>query len=166
MYSFIIPVFNRPSEIDELLNSFCHLDYDKDFEIVIVEDGSDIKAENIVAKYNDRLRISYYFKENSGPGDSRNFGMQKAKGNYYIILDSDVLLPSNYLKVVDNFLSNTFYHCFGGPDAAHDSFTGLQKAINYAMTSFISTGGIRGGSELVEDFQPRSFNMGLSRRGI
>ncbi len=166
MYSFIVPVYNRPNEIDELLESFCNLDYDRDFEIVIVEDGSQISSQDIVSKYNTQLSISYYSKENSGPGDSRNFGMRKAKGNYFIILDSDVLLPKDYLSNVDAFLYQNFYHCFGGPDTAHTSFTLLQKAINFAMTSFISTGGIRGGGELIEDFQPRSFNMGLSQEAF
>jgi glycosyltransferase involved in cell wall biosynthesis len=162
-FSFIIPVFNRPDEVNELLESFTLLEGDFSFEIVIVEDGSNIDCKAIVASYIDRLNISYYFKPNSGPGDSRNFGMKKAKGNYYIILDSDCLLPKHYLQTVKNSLDNEFVDCFGGPDAAHDSFTSLQKAINFAMTSFITTGGIRGGKTKVDKFQPRSFNMGLSK---
>ncbi|TDY12623.1 glycosyltransferase [Meridianimaribacter flavus] len=162
-FSFIIPVFNRPDEVNELLESFTLLEGDFSFEIVIVEDGSNIDCKGIVASYIDRLNISYYFKPNSGPGDSRNFGMKKAKGNYYIILDSDCLLPKHYLQTVKNSLDNEFVDCFGGPDAAHQSFTSLQKAINFAMTSFITTGGIRGGKTKVDKFQPRSFNMGLSK---
>ncbi|MGG5487367.1 glycosyltransferase [Gaetbulibacter sp. PBL-D1] len=162
-FSFIIPVFNRPDEVNELLESFTFLEGDFSFEIVIVEDGSNIDCKAIVASYIDRLNISYYFKPNSGPGDSRNFGMKKAKGNYYIILDSDCLLPKHYLQTVKNSLDNEFVDCFGGPDAAHQSFTSLQKAINFAMTSFITTGGIRGGKTKVDKFQPRSFNMGLSK---
>lgn len=162
-FSFIIPVFNRPDEVNELLESFTLLEGDFSFEIVIVEDGSNIDCKAIVASYIDRLNISYYFKPNSGPGDSRNFGMKKAKGNYYIILDSDCLLPKHYLQTVKNSLDNEFVDCFGGPDAAHQSFTSLQKAINFAMTSFITTGGIRGGKTKVDKFQPRSFNMGLSK---
>lgn len=162
-FSFIIPVFNRPDEVNELLESFTLLEGDFSFEIVIVEDGSNIDCKTIVASYIDRLNISYYFKPNSGPGDSRNFGMKKAKGNYYIILDSDCLLPKHYLQTVKNSLDNEFVDCFGGPDAAHHSFTSLQKAINFAMTSFITTGGIRGGKTKVDKFQPRSFNMGLSK---
>ncbi|WP_299117911.1 glycosyltransferase family 2 protein [uncultured Winogradskyella sp.] len=165
-YSFIIPVYNRPKEIEELLESFLNLRGSISFEIVIVEDGSTQTSKHIISDYNERLNISYFFKENSGPGDSRNYGMTYAKGNYYIILDSDVILPENYLIEADNFLSNKFYHCFGGPDAAHHSFSSLQKAINFAMTSFITTGGIRGGSEALEDFQPRSFNMGLSKEAF
>jgi len=117
-------------------------------------------------KYKDRLNISYFYKENSGPGDSRNYGMKQAIGNYFIILDSDCLLPEQYLEVVDNSLSKEFVHCFGGPDAAHQSFSSLQKAINFAMTSFITTGGIRGRKKQINNFQPRSFNMGLSKEAF
>ncbi|WP_422104978.1 glycosyltransferase [Winogradskyella sp.] len=166
LFSFIIPVYNRPEEIDELLNSFAQLDGDCNHEIVIVEDGSDMDCKHIVDRYKGQLNIAYYFKENSGPGDSRNFGMRKAKGDYFIILDSDVILPSSYLLEVNAFLTKSYYHCFGGPDAAHDSFSNLQKAINFAMTSFITTGGIRGGKQRLEGFQPRSFNMGLSREAF
>lgn len=165
-YSFIIPVFNRPKEIEELLHSFSKLRGDFNFEIVIVEDGSTLKSENVIKEFKDNLNVSYYYKDNSGPGDSRNFGMNHAKGNYFIILDSDVILPENYLLVVDDFLRKTFYDCFGGPDAADNTFSNIQKAINFSMTSFLTTGGIRGGSEALEDFQPRSFNMGLSKKAF
>lgn len=166
MFSFVIPVYNRPDEIKELLESFSNFDGQDAYEIVIVEDGSNITSETIVNTFKDQLDISYYYKPNSGPGDSRNYGMQKAKGKYFIILDSDVILPSNYLIEVKKFLSKSYYDCFGGPDAAHASFSSLQKAINFAMTSFITTGGIRGGKQQVEDFQPRSFNMGLSKKAF
>lgn len=161
-FSFIIPVYNRPDEIDELLSSFLLLHSQIPFEIVIVEDGSTIDCKSVVEQYNSKLDINYYFKSNSGPGDSRNYGMKHAKGNYYIILDSDCLLPKSYLFNVTKFLSNNYVDCFGGPDAAHESFSDLQKAINFSMTSFVTTGGIRGGRES-ESFQPRSFNMGLSK---
>lgn len=163
VFSFIIPVYNRPDEIKELLDSFSNLKGHHSYEIVIIEDGSNETSESIVSVFNDELDISYHYKANSGPGDSRNYGMQKAKGNYFIILDSDVLLPPDYLTEVKKFLGKSYYECFGGPDAAHTSFTSLQKAINFAMTSFITTGGIRGGKQHLEDFQPRSFNMGLSK---
>ena len=166
VFSFIIPVYNRPDEIEELLESFSKLEGDHSYEIVIVEDGSDDTSETIAESFKDKLEISYYYKSNSGPGDSRNYGMQKAKGNYFIILDSDVILPSNYLTEVKQFLDNSYFDCYGGPDAAHKSFSNLQKAINFAMTSFITTGGIRGGKQQVEDFQPRSFNMGLSKKAF
>jgi|TARA_R110002020_G_scaffold396281_1_gene606282 glycosyltransferase involved in cell wall biosynthesis len=161
-YSFIVPVYNRPQEIRELLESFLVLHFSDPFEIVIVEDGSTETAEAVVKEFSESLEISYYFKPNSGPGDSRNFGMQKAKGNYYIILDSDCLLPSHYLETVDYFLQNNYYDCYGGADAAHQNFTKLQKAINYVMTSFFTTGGIRGNSKSTTTFEPRSFNMGIS----
>jgi len=162
-FSFIIPVYNRPEEVKELLESFVDLNTDKLFEIVIVEDGSTISSKSSVEVYQSKLNISYYFKENSGPGDSRNFGMQKAKGNYFIILDSDCILPKEYLNNVISALNEHYVDCFGGPDAAHSSFTNLQKAINFAMTSFISTGGVRGSRQSVNEFQPRSFNMGISK---
>jgi glycosyltransferase involved in cell wall biosynthesis len=164
--SFIIPVFNRPEEVNELLQSFTSLNGEKDFEIVIVEDGSTVKSDKIIESYKKALNIAYFFKPNSGPGDSRNYGMNLAKGNYYIILDSDCILPKNYLNEVLNELNVNYTDCFGGPDAAHESFTSIQKAINFAMTSFISTGGIRGRKDSVNKFQPRSFNMGISKKAF
>ncbi|WP_055446508.1 glycosyltransferase [Lacinutrix mariniflava] len=165
-FSFIIPVYNRPNEIEELLQSFAKLEDTTEFEIVIVEDGSTDSSELVVKNYASQLNIAYYFKENSGPGDSRNFGMQKAKGNYFIILDSDCILPNQYLKEVKKTLNSNYVDCFGGPDAAHASFSNLQKAINFSMTSFITTGGIRGNKNSVDKFQPRSFNMGLSKKAF
>ncbi|RXJ50754.1 glycosyltransferase [Gelidibacter gilvus] len=163
--SFIIPVYNRPEEVRELLESFTKLEGNFDYSICIIEDGSSISSEKVIEQFGQQLNISYYFKENSGPGDSRNYGMARAKGNYFIILDSDVLLPENYLQVVSKSLADHYTDCFGGPDAAHASFSNLQKAINFAMTSFITTGGIRGGKDS-ENFQPRSFNMGLSKKAF
>jgi glycosyltransferase involved in cell wall biosynthesis len=165
-FSFIIPVYNRPDEIDELLQSLAVLQYNSPFEIVIIEDGSSITCEDILLKYENELNISYFFKPNSGPGDSRNFGMQKAKGDYFLILDSDCILPANYLNEVEKSLNEEFVDCFGGPDKALDSFSDIQKAINFTMTSFLTTGGIRGGSETIDKFQPRSFNMGLSKKAF
>ena len=165
-FSFIIPVYNRPQEIKELLESFKALTTSDAFEIVIIEDGSTICSSEIVTLYKDVLDISYYQKPNSGPGDSRNFGMSIARGNYYIILDSDVLLPPDYLEHVSAFLTNSYVDCFGGADAAHHSFTNLQKAINYTMTSFLTTGGIRGSKKAVQHFEPRSFNMGISKKAF
>jgi glycosyltransferase involved in cell wall biosynthesis len=165
-FSLIIPVYNRPDEVDELLMSLSQMEYHDVYEIVIIEDGSTIKCQEVLEKYADKLNISYYFKPNSGPGDSRNFGMEKARGNYFIIFDSDCIIPANYLIEVENALKETYVDCFGGPDKALDSFSDIQKAINFAMTSFLTTGGIRGGSEKIGKFQPRSFNMGLSRRAF
>jgi len=162
-YSFIIPVYNRPQEILELLESFKNLDFEPDFEIVIVEDGSAQDSRDIIDSFAKELNIKYFYKENSGPGDSRNFGMQRAKGNYFIILDSDCVLPAHYLKTVDAFLQEDFVDCYGGADSASQDFTPLQKAINYTMTSFLTTGGIRGSKNSISTFEPRSFNMGISK---
>ena len=166
LFSLIIPVYNRPDEVDELLESLSQLEYSDKFEVVIVEDGSSVPCEEVIRKYESTLSISYYFKENSGPGDSRNYGMKKAKGDYFIIFDSDCIIPKNYLTEVDTALKANYVDCFGGPDKALDSFSDIQKAINFTMTSFLTTGGIRGGSEKIDKFQPRSFNMGLSRKAF
>lgn len=165
-FSIIIPVYNRPDEINELLESLLQSTYTDDYEIVIVEDGSTITCEEVVAKYSNSLNISYYYKENSGPGDSRNFGMKKAKGDYFIIFDSDCIIPKQYLKEVEKELKSNYVDCFGGPDKALKSFSNIQKAINFAMTSFLTTAGIRGGSEKLNKFQPRSFNMGISKKAF
>lgn len=165
-FSIIIPVYNRPDEIDELLESLVIQDYNAHFEVVIIEDGSTIDCKNVVDKYSSKLKISYFFKPNSGPGDSRNYGMKMAKGDYFIIFDSDCIIPKNYLSEVYSSLSNHFTDCFGGPDKALDSFSDVQKAINFSMTSFLTTGGIRGGSEKIDKFQPRSFNMGISKKAF
>lgn len=162
--SFVVPVFNRPNEIDELLNSFCLQKESKDFEIVIIEDGSSNKCDKIIKNYKN-LNISYYYKDNSGPGDSRNFGMNKAKGSYYIILDSDIILPENYCTILIDNLSKNFSECFGGVDDSHSSFNNFQKAVSFSMTSLITTGHIRGGSRS-KNFQPRSFNMGISKEAF
>lgn len=166
LFSLIIPVYNRPDEVDELLESLSKSDYPEIYEIVLVEDGSTLRCQDVAQKYGDRLDISYYYKENSGPGDSRNYGMKKARGDYFIIFDSDCIIPQQYLNEVDKALKENYVDCFGGPDKALDSFSDIQKAINFAMTSFLTTGGIRGGSEKIHKFQPRSFNMGLSRKAF
>ncbi len=165
-FSFIIPVYNRPDEVDELLDSLQKQTYKNDFEVVIIEDGSTLPCLEMVDKYKSSLNISYFFKENSGPGASRNYGMQRAQGNYFIILDSDCVLPETYLQNVNQSLSKSYVDCFGGPDAALDTFSPTQKAINFAMTSVVTTGGIRGASEHIEKFQPRSFNMGISKNAF
>ena len=162
--SFIVPVFNRPNEIDELLNSFSLQQESKDFEIVIIEDGSSNKCDKIIKNYKN-LNISYYYKDNSGPGDSRNFGMNKAKGSYFIILDSDIILPENYCTILIDNLSKNFSDCFGGVDDSHSSFNNFQKAVSFSMTSLITTGHVRGGSRS-KNFQPRSFNMGISKEAF
>tara|TARA_R110002051_G_scaffold235393_1_gene296893 strand:+ start:3652 stop:4656 length:1005 start_codon:yes stop_codon:yes gene_type:complete len=165
-FSFIVPVFNRPNEVKELLDSLVHQTYSKPFEIVIIEDGSAISSEAVISDYKEKLNITYLKKDNSGPGDSRNYGMRKANGNYFIVLDSDCILPPQYLNEVNKALEKEHVDCYGGPDAAHESFTLVQKAINYAMTSFLTTGGIRGGKTAIDKFQPRSFNMGISKKAF
>ncbi len=147
----------------ELLESLVKQTFQNNFEIIIVEDGSKISSKDIVNYFSDTLNINYFFKENSGPGIARNFGMQKASGDYYIILDSDCILPIDYLVEVDLALKNKFTDAFGGADAAHESFSTIQRAINYAMTSILTTGGIRGNKNVKSKFQPRSFNMGISK---
>lgn len=164
-FSLIIPIFNRPNEADEILASLAEQSV-RDFEVVIVEDGSQLKCEEVCNKYRDRLNIQYFYKENSGPGDSRNFGMRAAKGNYFIILDSDCIIPPDYFSKVKSNLNANYVDAWGGPDAAHESFSPLQKGINYCMTSVFTTGGIRGASEKIGKFQPRSFNMGISREAF
>ncbi len=159
-YSVIIPVYNRPDEVDELLESLCRQHFE-DFEVVVVEDGSDIACQDVVMRYADRLDVRYFFKSNSGPGQTRNYGVERARGEYVLILDSDVVLPESYLEAVDEELKREPCDAFGGPDRAHSSFSPMQKAINYAMTSFFTTGGIRGGKKKMDKFYPRSFNMGV-----
>ena len=161
-YSIIVPVYNRPDEVDELLQSLCEQTV-KDFEVIIVEDGSIKPCKDVCSKYAGILSLHYYAKENSGPGQSRNYGAERANGKYVIILDSDVVLPSGYLQAIEEELAQQPCEAFGGPDAAHPDFTPVQKAISYSMTSFFTTGGIRGGKAKLDKFYPRSFNMGIRR---
>jgi len=161
-YSIIVPVFNRPDEVDELLESLLSQE-EKDFEVIIVEDGSKVPCKKVCDKYANRLDLHYYYKENSGPGQSRNYGAERAKGDYLLILDSDVVLPKGYIRAVSEELNREPADAFGGPDCAHESFTDTQKAISYSMTSFFTTGGIRGGKKKLDKFYPRSFNMGIRR---
>ena len=166
-YSVIVPVYNRPDEVDELLESLCSQTF-KDFEAIIVEDGSQKPCKDVCDKYASILDLHYYLKSNSGPGQSRNYGVERAHGEYVIILDSDVVLPTTYLEATDKSLTSylsplTSIVAWGGPDAAHPSFTPVQKAISYSMTSFFTTGGIRGGKAKLDKFYPRSFNMGIRR---
>jgi len=162
-FSFIIPVYNRPQEIKELLNSFLLQDFNSDFEIIIVEDGSSKTAESVINEFKEKLHIVYLKKNNSGPGDSRNYGMRKAKGDFFVVLDSDVILPKEYIKTLYKEISKLQIDAFGGVDIAHASFTDIQKAINYAMTSFLTTGGLRNKEDKKNSFQLRSFNMGISK---
>lgn len=160
-YSLIIPVYNRPDEVDELLESLT-LQTFRDFEVVVVEDGSSIPCEEVAAKYSSKLAVTYFTKPNSGPGQTRNYGAERSQGEFLIILDSDCVLPPGFLQAVEDELLREPADAWGGPDRAHESFSPVQKAINYSMTSFFTTGGIRGGKKQMDKkFYPRSFNMGI-----
>jgi len=170
-FSIVVPVYNRPEEVDELLESLCSQTC-KDFEVLIVEDGSQKPCKDVCAKYADILDLHYYAKPNSGPGQSRNYGVERAQGEYALILDSDVVLPQGFIQSIVDELSREEAIAWGGPDASHPSFTPIQKAISYSMTSFFTTGGIRGGKannkaafqlKKLDKFYPRSFNMGIRR---
>jgi glycosyltransferase involved in cell wall biosynthesis len=162
-FSVIVPVFNRPEELKELLKSLAAQTV-TDFEVVIVEDGSTRTSENVVNDFKSRLSIAYYKKPNSGPGPSRNFGFERATGDYFVVFDSDCILPTSYFEAVEQFLTRQPLDAWGGPDCGHKQFTLLQRAMAYTMSSFFTTGGIRGGNNGIGSFQPRSFNMGLSRQ--
>lgn len=161
-FSIIIPLYNRPQEIDELLLSLTKQTY-LQFEVLVIEDGSVNDAVSIVASYEDRLDVKYFVKPNEGQGFARNFGFERAKGDYFVIFDSDCIIPADYLQTVAAYLFDHDLDAYGGPDAAHESFTPIQKAISYAMTSPFTTGGIRGNKNHIGKFHPRSFNMGVSR---
>ena len=161
-YSIIIPVYNRPEEIKELLESLTRQTF-TNFEVLIIEDGSKDTCEEIVQSFQHRLKIFYYYKENTGQGLSRNYGYAKANGDYFIVFDSDCLIPEHYMESVEARLNTDYQDAFGGPDRAHTAFTPVQKAISYSMTSLFTTGGIRGNKKSVTVFHPRSFNMGISR---
>ncbi len=160
--SVIIPVYNRPDEMKELLDSLSAQTF-TDFELVVVEDGSTMKSEELCNAYRDQFLISYFYKENEGPSIARNYGLARAKGNYFLFFDSDCILPAHYMETIHNELTNNFVDCYGGPDGAMDDFSNFQKAVSYAMTSFFTTGGIRGGKKQVHKFHPRSFNLGFSK---
>ena len=162
-YSIIIPVYNRPEEVNELLQSLTKQTY-RDMEVIIVEDGSTVTCESVVRNYAGKLQLRYYTKENSGPGMTRNFGAEHSQGDFLIILDSDCVLPAGFLQAIEDELMRKDCDAWGGPDRAHDGFSSVQKAINYSMTSFLTTGGIRGGKKQMDNkFYPRSFNMGIRR---
>lgn len=164
-FSVVIPVYNRPEEIDELLDSLTRQS-DKNFEVIIAEDGSSEKCDLIVEKYLSQLSVVYFGKSNSGPGQTRNAGAERAKHDYLIFFDSDCIIPENYIENVSFYLDRNFVDAYGGPDKALPTFTTVQKAINYSMTSFFTTGGIRGGKRSMDKFHPRSFNLGVSKRAF
>lgn len=161
-YSIVIPVYNRPWEIDELLYSLTLQTY-SNFEVLIVEDGSTDTCVDVYEKYTGKLKIRYFFKPNSGPGPSRNFGFENAQGDHFVVFDSDCILPPDYFQQVERFMKETRVDAWGGPDKGHENFTNLQKAMAFTMSSTLTTGGIRGNEKISASFQPRSFNMGMSR---
>lgn len=163
LFSIIIPLYNRPQEIKELLETLVTQTY-KNFEVLVIEDGSKDDAADIVKGFETKLNVRYFVKENAGQGFARNYAFERAKGDYFIIFDSDCLIPEDYLEIVNNSLNENWLDAYGGPDAAHPSFTPTQKAISYAMTSPFTTGGIRGNKKRLGQFHPRSFNMGISRQ--
>jgi len=164
LFSIIVPVYNRPDEIDELLASLAVQEGSAKLEVLIVEDGSTKPCASAVQAYSNRMCIRYFTKANSGRSDTRNYGMKKARGDYFIFFDSDCIITPQYFAKLEENLSLSYSDCFGGPDAAHQSFSATQKAISYAMTAFLTTGGIRGGKQQLEKFKPRTFNMGFSRK--
>jgi glycosyltransferase involved in cell wall biosynthesis len=161
-FSIIIPLYNRPQEIKELLGTLVLQTY-KQFEVLVIEDGSKDDAADIVKNFAGKLDVKYFVKQNEGQGFTRNYGFERAKGDYFVIFDSDCLIPEDYLEIVNNSLNENWLDAYGGPDAAHPSFTPVQKAISYSMTSPFTTGGIRGNKKGIGQFHPRSFNMGISR---
>ncbi|WP_270214709.1 glycosyltransferase [Coprobacter fastidiosus] len=161
-FSVIIPVYNRPDEVRELLESLSKQTL-KDFEVLLIEDGSVNRCDTVAQEFDKDLNICYFYKENSGRSLTRNYGMERASGEYLIFFDSDCIIPERYFEIVKARLEEDYVDCFGGPDAAHSSFSNLQKAISYSMTSFFTTGGIRGGKKGMEKFTPRTFNMGFSK---
>ncbi len=161
-YSFIIPVYNRGEELEELLETISSQTH-KNFDVIVVDDGSDSPCQNITNKFEDKLDVKYIFQENSGPGMARNKALEYSNSEWLIFLDSDCLLPDNYLEIVNTNINKYQFDCFGGPDKAHNSFNTIQKAIGYAMSSTLTTGGIRGGKEKLDKFYPRSFNLGVKR---
>ncbi len=162
-YSVIIPVYNRPEELDELLGSLVAQTF-RNFEVIIVEDGSSRDARSVYEKYTSTLTLQYIVKLNSGPGPSRNMGFSKAKGEFFVVFDSDCILPPGYFQAVEDYFKIKAVDAWGGPDRGHENFTPLQQAMAFTMSSFLTTGGIRGGKNQADDFQPRSFNMGISRK--
>ena len=164
-FSVVIPVFNRPEELDELLTSLTYQN-NRNFEVIIVEDGSVEKSDLVVEKYRNSLPLFYYYKENTGPGLSRNAGAKKARFEYVVFFDSDCIIPENYFREVENFLQANDVDAYGGPDKALPTFTTVQKAINYSMTSFFTTGGIRGAKKSMDRFYPRSFNLGVKKKAF
>ena len=161
-FSIIVPVYNRPAEVKELAESLSRQSC-KDFELVIVEDGSSVPCSDVLESFKDQFTYRYFCKKNEGRSLARNYGMERAEGNYLVFFDSDCVIPPDYFKIVKERLTANYSDCYGGPDRADISFSKLQKAISFSMTSFLTTGGIRGQKKGLEKFTPRTFNMGFSK---
>lgn len=162
-FSIIIPVYNRPEEVVELLDSLTMQQLRNELEVIVVEDGSQLTCEREIQVFEKQLNLKYIKQSNAGPGGARNNGAKLAEGKYLIFLDSDCVLPSNYLELTAQHLEQRPLSCFGGPDRAHKFFTPIQKAISHSMTSLFTTGGIRGGRKKMDKFYPRSFNLGVEK---
>lgn len=162
-FSVIVPVYNRVDEINDLLESLSAQTC-RDFEVIIVEDGSTEPCGDLVKSFAGKVDVRYFYKPNEGRSIARNYGIDRSSGDYLVFFDSDCVIPRDYFAILSAELDRQPLDCFGGPDAAHESFTPVQKAISFAMTSFLTTGGIRGGKVQMEKFVPRSFNMGYSRK--
>lgn len=171
LFSIIVPVYNRPDEVADLVKSLA-AQTDKGFELILVEDGSTIPSLEADEQPDGTLRVrrepgfrlKYYRKDNEGRSIARNYGIAGADGDFFVFVDSDCILPPGFVESLRRSLRENPVDCYGGPDAAHESFTPTQKAINFAMTSFLTTGGIRGKKTSMEKFTPRTFNMGFARR--
>lgn len=161
LFSIIIPVYNRPNEVQELLESLSR-QTSKNFEVLLIEDGSTVRCDSVAKQYEGLLDVHYFYKPNSGRSLTRNYGMERAKGDYLVFFDSDCVIPEHYFETLSAELARDYSDCYGGPDRAHSSFTLMQKAISHSMTSFITTGGIRGGKKVLDKYTPRTFNMGFS----
>lgn len=161
-FSVVIPVYNRPDELHEVLSSLVSQSF-KDFEVIVIDDGSTISSRSVIERFQKNLTLTFLTLPNQGQGFARNDGMKAAKGSFFIILDSDVSLPLTYLEVLKKAIHERNLDAFGGPDAANDHFGSLQKGMDFAMTSFWTTGGIRGKLKDASKFQARGFNMGVSK---
>jgi|WetSurSiteA1Bulk_404760.scaffolds.fasta_scaffold00516_11 glycosyltransferase involved in cell wall biosynthesis len=161
-YSIIVPTFSRPDEVTELLGSLADQEY-KNFEVILADGSPDYSVRHVVESTGHKLNLKYLYRKGLGISESRNWGVENAKGDYLVFFDSDCVIPPHYFKTVNEYLLSDPLDAFGGPDKAGEDFNTMQKAISYAMTSFYTTGGIRGKKRHLGQYQPRSFNMGIRK---
>ncbi|HJX71736.1 MAG TPA: glycosyltransferase [Bacteroidales bacterium] len=164
-YSVVLPTYGRPGDVEEFLDSLTRQEYN-DFEILVVDATADDSVRQVAEKYLDKLKLNFIYKKGLGISESRNLGVKLSKGGFVVFIDSDCVVPPSYFTEIEKYLSLNKVDAFGGPDAASKDFTHSQKAINYVMTSFLTTGGIRGKAKRIGRFEPRSFNMGVSRKAF